>query len=315
MKTIQRILFFLSLFLIYFVIKEFLQLYTSLYLLHPYAGYGFLVLLAGLTVYFVIIPLTRIIMLKPNQPPAKDKSKVPELIEKRMQCFRRNHYLIEQSFDFSSITADEKGYNTVVKELKKEGARIRKRYVTALFYSTSLSQNGFIDAFLMLSGSINMVRELFKLYRGRVTNRDLLSIGRLVMLSTMIAGSEGVEYFITELFSKYATDGMKKLPGANIMLSSLADGMVNAALLTRISIITERYCTMLYIKKENELFPAVHVIADTTRNILSDVLQRIYRDLIVMSGKKTWGAFKNLGGSFRKMFGVDEDDEPEDTYS
>ena len=308
MKTIQRILFFFSLFLIYFVIKEFLQLYTSLYLLHPWAGYGFLILLAAATIYFVLIPLFKMLMLRPNEPPTKDRSRVPILIEKRLTKFRDNKYLTAQQFDFSVITADEAGYNAVVKELKKEGERIRKRYVTSLFYSTSLSQNGFIDAFLMLTASINMVREFFQLYHGRVTNRDLLSIGRLVMLSTMIAGSEGVEYFITELFSKYATDGMKKLPGANIVLSSLADGMVNSALLTRISLITERYCTVLHIEKQAELFPAVQTIASTTRNILSDVTQRIYKDLIVMSGKKTWGAVKGVGTSVKRMFGVEEEE-------
>ncbi len=308
MKTIQRILFFFSMFLIYFVIKEFLQLYTSLYLMHPWAGYGFLILLAAAFVYFVAIPLIKVLLLRPNEPPAKDRSRVPILVEKRLTRFRENKYLIEQRFDFSVITNDEDGYNLVLKELKKEGARIRKRYVTSLFYSTTLSQNGFIDAFLMLTASINMVREFFKLYHGRVSNRDLWSIGRLVMLSTMIAGSEGVEYFITELFSRYATDGMRKLPGANIMLSSLADGMVNAALLTRISLITERYCTMLFIQKESDLLPAVQTIASTTHNILSDVTQRIYKDLIVMSGKKTWDAVKNVGSSVKRMFGAEEEE-------
>jgi len=41
MKYFKRILFFLSLFILYVIAKEFLQLYTMLHTLHPFVAYLF----------------------------------------------------------------------------------------------------------------------------------------------------------------------------------------------------------------------------------------------------------------------------------
>ena len=80
-------------------------------------------------------------------------------------------------------------YSKRIELLVKECANIRKKYVAQLFYSSSISQNGFIDAMLVLSYSINMVKDIFVLYNGRVTNRDLFNIAKKIYYSIAIAGS------------------------------------------------------------------------------------------------------------------------------
>ncbi len=88
------------------------------------------------------------------------------------------------------------------------------------------------------------------LYHGRVSNKALWAIG----------GSEGVEYATRELFSKLATESIKSVLFADRIFGSLADGFVNAALLTRISLITENYCKLVTIESDKDLHPTSEFI-------------------------------------------------------
>jgi hypothetical protein len=209
------------------------------------------------------------------------------MTRERVRNFKKNPYLVKSGFDFSEIKENEEGYNLSIKYLKKESERLRKRYVLQLFYSSSISQNGFLDAMLILSSSVNLVKELFVLYHGRVSNKDLFAIAKRVYLSMAIGGSEGVEYATQELFSKFATDSFKSVPFADKILGSLADGFINAALLTRISLVTENYCTMVFINSERDIFPSSEFIVKTTKFITSDIFEKMTVELLRMSKEKT----------------------------
>jgi hypothetical protein len=212
---------------------------------------------------------------------------VDALISKRMERFKKNDYLKSLSMNVYSMQISEASYNSLVDSLNIECRRIRKKYVNQLFYSTSISQNGFIDAVLILSASVNIVKEIFILYNGRVSNRDLWVIAKKVYYSVAIGGSEGIAYASDEVFSKFATDTMKGIPFLNKVLSSLADGFVNAALLTRVSIITENYCKTLYIKSEKDILPSVSFIITTTKDLIADLVGKINTTLMSMVKEKT----------------------------
>ena len=128
---------------------------------------------------------------------------------------------------------------------------------------------------------------MFILYHGRVSNKDLWAIAKKVYLSMAIGGSEGVEYATQELFSKFATEGFKSVPFADRIFGSLADGFVNAALLTRISLMTENYCKTVLIKSDKDLYPSADFILKTTKFITSDILEKMTVELIRMSKEKT----------------------------
>ena len=102
-----------------------------------------------------------------------------------------------------------------------------------------------------------------------------------------ISGSEGVEYATQEVFSKFATEGFKSVPFADRIFGSIADGFVNAALLTRISLITENYCRILYIRKERDLYPSAQFIVKATKFITSDIIEKMTVELVRMSKEKT----------------------------
>ncbi len=280
MKTFKKIIFFFSLFLLYLILKEFVELYNLAKSIHPYFAYAVVILLTAFLIYYAFIPIYQIFRMPKNYAPVKNKNEVPALIEKRINNFKKNKFLIKSNFDFNVIANDEEGHNKIISFLEKESDRIRKKYVSRLFYSTSISQNGFIDAILILSSSVNLIKEIFILYQGRVTNRDLFTIAKKVYYSIAIGGSEGVEYAADEIFSKLSTESMKSIPFASKILSSLADGYVNAALLTRISLITENYCKYIFVETDRDLYPSSKFIISTTRILTSDILALVNRKLL-----------------------------------
>jgi len=277
MKFIKKILFFISLFLLYIIIREFLELYATMKSIHLYAGYGTLIIIVGIFIYFIIIPVLKIIKIPKSFAPTTDKNKEMQLISEKIENFKKNDFLQKTQFDFEGISNDKESYDKVIKILEKECNQIRKKHVSQLFYSTSIAQNGFLDAILILSASINHIKEIFILYNGRVSNRDLFTIGKKVYYSMAIGGSEGVEYATEEVFSKFATESLKSIPFIDKILSSIADGLVNAALLTRISYITENYCKLTYIESEREIYPSPKFVINSAKNITSDMLDKIYK--------------------------------------
>ncbi len=287
MKTIKRVITFFSFFLLYVIFREFVELFALTYAIHPVFGYVTLATLVIFVGYFIAMPIYRIVRIPQNYGPTRDSRKVEELTKTRLQHFRQNPHLLATGFDFDNLPEGSRGYEQVVAHLRKQAEQIRKRYVLQLFYSSSISQNGFLDAILILSSSVNLIKELFLLYHGRVSNKDLLAIAKRVYLSMAIGGSEGVEYATHEFFSKFATDSFKSVPFADKIFGSLADGFVNASLLTRISLITENYCTMLTIESERDLYPSAEFIIKTTKFITGDIFEKMTVELYRMSKEKT----------------------------
>ena len=271
----------------YFITKEFLILYHYTRSLHPVAGYGLLIIIALVLGYFVVLPLFRIIGMPARLRPTTDPDKIDKLIQTRMKYFSKNSYLKKTNVDFDSISKDESGYDTVISYLKPEMKRIRKSYVTKVFYSTAIAQNGFLDAILIISSSVHMVKEYFLLYHGRVSNRDLWRIARMVYWSMIIGGSEGIEYAVDEIISKLFGESIKGITFSTRILGSVADGLVNAALLTRIALITEKYCTKVYIKSNRELYPNYKTVVSLTQIITGDLLERISKEVKKLTRDKT----------------------------
>jgi hypothetical protein len=285
MKYLKRIIFFAAILASYFIVKEFLQLYFYISSINQVLGYLFILILVGFLSYYVIVPLYSILRAPVSPGPAKNRKEVQKLIELRMKNFQNNSLIKEANIDISEPTEDN--YNRAVEILSAECEKVRKKYVNQMFYSTAISQNGFLDAIIILSSSVNMIKEIFTVYNGRVANRELIIIGKKVYYSVIIGGSEGVEYATEEIFSKFSTDMMKNLPFLNRVLSSLADGFVNSVLLTRVSLITENYCKLLYIESDKDLYPSPKVAFTTAKDIVWDVVSNVKENLTSMAKSRS----------------------------
>jgi hypothetical protein len=300
MKLIKRLVIFLSLFVFYIIFKEFLHLYTMLDAVHPVAAWGFIVLAAAFFIYFAGIPLFRILSMPVAYGPVYDPRQEPRLIAKRMDRFRKNKYLMGSGVDLSTLKNDHESYHRVIREMEKGVDQLRKRHIPQLFYSTTIAQNGFLDALLILSSSINHIKEIFILYNGRVSNKDLLIILKKIYLAMAVGGSEAAEYATQEVFSRFATDGMKAIPLFNKISASLIDGYVNAVMLTRISYITENYCKKTVIASDKELSPDPKFVFDSAKNITKDIRDKIFGTLRRKAKEKLSKAMTPVTDMFQK---------------
>ena len=158
-----------------------------------------------------------------------------------------------------------------------------------MFYRTGIIQNGFIDSLLILSSSVALIKEMFTLYNGRVSNRDVWIIAKQVYYSMVIGGSETVEYATEEVFSKIANDSMKNIPFLDKIIASVADGFVNAVLTTRVALITENYCSKTYVASYRELYPNPKFIVRTAQSLTSSMISNISLVLKKMTSDKTSG--------------------------
>ena len=275
MKMFKRILFFISLFFMYLIFRELLELYIYTHSIHPIFGYIVLITIAFIVVYFTGIPIYKIITLPVTPGPVNDPGKEKLLIAERVKRFAKNKYLLNKGYINSSDEDLKEHYKNTIILLEKECENIRRKYVAQLFYSSSISQNGFIDALLVLSYSVNMIKDIFILYNGRVNNRDLLTIAHKVYYSIAIAGSEGIEYVTDEIVAKLASEGVKSIPFIDKILGSIADGFINALLLNRVSYIAENYCKLTYIDTKNALYPSPARVFKATKHITSDMTDKL----------------------------------------
>lgn len=272
MKVIGKLMLFFSLFLLYFTVREAISLFDAAFSLSPVLGVAVMGTLAAVFLWFLLLPLLRIVLMPRNPGPVEEKGKEDALISRRLALFRKSPYLRNSGFVFDSSLSEREQYDSAVAVLNVQCDRMRREYVRRIFYGSTISQNGFLDAVLILSCGVNLIRDTFVLYSGRVSLKDLLTIGRMVYYSTVIGGSESVEYLTEELFSKLASDGLKGIPFLGRITSSIADGFVNAALLTRVSMIAENYCSMTLISKRSDLYPKFRTVYSTTKHIVSGLL-------------------------------------------
>jgi hypothetical protein len=275
MKILRRLLYFFSLFIFYLIFREFIDLYLSARSIDPVLGYTVLAVIFLVIVYFVIIPIYRILTLPVAPGPVADKAQEAALIRSRTERFAKNPYLIALGKQHPEGEDDRQYYQRTMELLSRECRKIRQRYVAQLFYASSVSQNGFIDAVLVLSSSINMVKEIFILYNGRVNTRDLITIAKKIYFAIAIAGSEGIEYVTEEIITKLGSQTMKSIPFLDKILGSIADGFLNALLLNRISYIAENYCRLTVVADPRKLSPSPAEIFSATKHITSDITEKL----------------------------------------
>ena len=291
MQLIKKIFFLFSIAISIIIVREFISLYNDLRSIDEYWGYAFLIFVSLVLIYFVIIPLIKTLSIPRSFSPTKNLDEIEAIYLKRLKRFQKNKHLIE--YDFNCSKTNEDKYKDSILILQARVMALRQRYISKVFYSTAVSQNGFLDAIIILSASINLVKEIFITYNGRVSNKDLFGIGRKIYTAMAIGGSEGVEYASDEIFASLASDGMKSIPFIDKIMGSIGDGFVNAMLVTRISFITEYYCHKVYISSDKDLRPSFRVVYDTAKLITGDVRERIKIALknIAVEKKETFAKY------------------------
>lgn len=117
---------------------------------------------------------------------------------------------------------------------------IVRKYARQVFVSTALSQNGRLDAILVIMINFRMLKEIIQCYGYRPTFKHLVKMYTQVLAAALIAdGIEDIEF--AEVFPVLSKGFLGIIPGLSVLSSSLMQGTGNAFLTLRVGIITRNY--------------------------------------------------------------------------
>lgn len=145
---------------------------------------------------------------------------------------------------------DEESLYKALAILNQESDKVIRQTATAVFLTTSVSQNGKLDALTILATQSRMVWKIAHVYYQRPTLRQLIYLYANVAVSSFVASeiedldiSQQIEPVIKSFFKNSAGKSIPVIgPTANIILDSLLEGSTNAFLTLRVGIITQKYC-------------------------------------------------------------------------
>jgi len=221
---------------------------------HPVAGdivFWSIAALFGICIGVPIFMLAT--MPAPLVPP--DEAEGPEY-EKHLQRLRRrlakNPHVEGAPTDVADVEAALAQLDTVADARTKAAA-------AQVFMTTAISQNGSLDALLVLAAQSKLVLEIARVYYQRPTIRDLTFLYSNVAATAFIAAeledvdlSEQIQPVLTAVLgsSVGAIPGMNA--AASLFVNSVTTGAGNAYLTLRVGIITRQYCRSL-VRPERRL--------------------------------------------------------------
>lgn len=271
-----------------------------------------LVVLIAVAVALVAWPF--LLYLKLPQPllPPTSEEELPAYRKRLIQRLRSNKILKEKNL----IPSDEAGLEDALAALNEESNRVIRQTATAVFLTTSVSQNGKLDALTILATQSRMVWQIAHVYFQRPTLRELAFLYTNVGASSLLASeiedldiSQQVEPVIRSMFKNSAGKSIPVIgPTAHIILDSLLEGSTNAFLTLRVGVITKRYCgcneqmNKKAIRKNafQEASGMLREIVLTSSGKIISGLIKATKKAGVDTLKSGWEGVKNAGGKVAK---------------
>lgn len=175
---------------------------------------------------------------------------------------------------------------------------IIKDTASQVFISTAVSQNGNLDAILVLSAQSRMVWQVAHVYYQRPTLREIAQLYANVVFTTF-AAAELDDIEIGEQFAPIATNALGSIAGAipglqnviSIATNCILSGTANAFLTLRVGMITRQYCNAL-VARDKKLI----------RKSATAEAARLLGPIALAGAKRVATSFG--GGVMNKMKGV-----------
>ncbi|MRJ47772.1 DUF697 domain-containing protein [Fundicoccus ignavus] len=140
--------------------------------------------------------------------------------------------------------------NEGLAQLNEQSLPLIKENANAIFMSTAISQNGALDSFVVLFTLFRMIWQLAKLYETRPSLVSLLKlylqVGAVVLMARSIEDADLIEDQMEPLIASIIGESLASaipgmVPVANLVVSSLMEGAVNAFLTLRVGLIAQNY--------------------------------------------------------------------------
>lgn len=248
-KTLLRVATLLSLLLLIsftvLVVNQTSQLVLLADRVHPSFGSAVFWSLIALYGFCILVPIFMLLRLpRPLKPPASEADpEFPRHLERLGRRLSRNPLISNHAID----TREE--IETALLTLDSAANQRTKAAASQIFVTTAISQNGSLDALLVLAAQSKLILEIARVYYQRPTLRDLIFLYTNVGATAFIAGeledldlSEQVQPVLTSVLGSAAG----AIPGlgavTNLFVNSIVTGTGNAFLTLRVGAITKQYC-------------------------------------------------------------------------
>jgi hypothetical protein len=160
-----------------------------------------------------------------------------------------NRLLTEQTLDYSRREDIQKALHM----LDAKADDLIRTTAKSVFLTTSISQNGKLDAFTVLITHSKMVWDIAHVYYQRPAPRDMIAlyanVGAATFLATQIEDIDITEQLEPVIGTVVQNSALKSVPFvgslSSAVVDSLLEGTINAFLTLRVGILSKRYCGSL----------------------------------------------------------------------
>jgi len=234
------------------VANQLIQFAQFAHSLHPLAGDVVSIGLMALTGAVIITPIVIVVRLPKALvlPAESDREAVDAYRSQLRKRLNANPNLSNSSIDLSGDT----GLKAAIQLLDARADKLTKQAASTTFVSTAISQNGRLDAMMVLATQTRLVWQIAQLYQQRPHWRELLNLYSNVAVTALLVSeiedldiSEQIEPIVASVLGSGVVGAV---PGVgtvavNILTNSLIEGTANAFLTLRIGSVTRQYCGAL----------------------------------------------------------------------
>lgn len=279
---LRRLLILVILFFLFLGVREFIATYLMFRDMHYLLGYAFSAAVLLIIIWFGLVPALKILRLpKLAGPYAGQRAPLEHLqAVARILLKNKNVHQLCTAGDIQNLTSvDEPVLRTAIENIHKELSKAlhvrRKLVVNQVFVGTALSQNGILDALIVLGRNVSMVYQTYNFYNGRPDTLGLFRIFKSCLKAVIISsGADSASDSLSEIAMQsfgIVREGGRGLPFVGTIIGSFSNGFINAVLTTRLALIAEAYCTKLEIRSERDLVPPVRTVIEIARHITNDM--------------------------------------------
>ncbi|MES2732584.1 MAG: DUF697 domain-containing protein [Bacteroidota bacterium] len=170
-------------------------------------------------------------------------------LQKLGRRLAKNRLLAAAELDYSEV----EGLQRALGLLHVKADEIIQRTAKSVFLTTSISQNGKLDALMVLITNTKMVWNIAQVYYQRPAPRDLIAlyanVGTVTFLAAQIEEIDLTEQLEPVIGTVVQNSALKSVPFigsvSSAVVDSLMEGTINAFLTLRIGVLAKRYCSAL----------------------------------------------------------------------
>ncbi len=206
--------------------------------------------LSGLLFYILIVRPVHIILFSPAfsvettlEASGKKNYGLYKRVARRLlsdEMFPEEHRMMLES-SMNNVDALREALNeSFNKVIKKRMNDVIRKHAKTIMVSTAISQNGRLDAMIVVAVNLRMIKDLVVMCGYRPSFKNLSKLTINVFTTALIA--EGLEDLnLSEVLPMSGINTVAELPLVKGAISSVTQGISNALLTLRVGIVTRKY--------------------------------------------------------------------------